>query len=449
MQSVVKLEPLDSVARQYRQGTLSPVEVTSSLLERIAKENPSLNAFISVWQDSALQAARVAEQELRGGTDRGMLHGIPVAIKDLIETEDHPTTYGSRVVPASRTHKDAWIVSRLKRLGAVILGKTNLLEFAYGIVHPDFGQTNNPWDTNRTAGGSSGGSAAAVAAGLSYVAFGTDTGGSIRIPAAYCGIIGFKPTYKLVPMDGIFPLSHSLDHVGPLTQSVSDMAQVWSALRGEPLTPSLSAKHLRLGALSRYINGPDIEPDVKRVITNAVDKIRSSDAEIEFVDLDSLQACDEHFINLVLPEASVVHEDLYKTQGQHYAEGTRLQITQGFDIPAVAYVRAKLYQTKLTADIDDLLDKYDALILPTAPWVAPEEDPPVTSESGDAEARRTAPFNLTGHPTLTINAGFAQGLPVGLQIVTKHHHDTQAIAIAQELAKRLRTEFTGPQTMAP
>jgi aspartyl-tRNA(Asn)/glutamyl-tRNA(Gln) amidotransferase subunit A len=427
------------VAKRYRRGDVSPVEITHSLLARIEQENPSLNAFISVWRDAALRAARLAEQELRDDVDRGALHGIPVAIKDLIETNDHPTTYGSRVVPPQRPNADAWIVSRLKRAGAVILGKTNLLEFAYGIVHPEFGQTNNPWDTSRTAGGSSGGSAAAVAAGMCFAAIGTDTGGSIRIPAAYCGVVGLKPTFDRLPTDGAFPLSPSLDHVGPITQSVNDMEQVWSALCGDHTPFEPPADTLRLGVLSRYIGSTDMEPGVSDVIEDALATLRSSGVQLERVDLASLQDCDEHLINVVLPEASDVHQALYKDQATHYADGTRTQIAQGFDIPAVAYLRAQRYRAELTSDIDNLLRDHDALILPTAPWVAPAEDPAIATQSGDAEGRRTAPFNMTGHPAITINAGFVGGLPVGLQVVTERYRDAQAIAIAREIEQRLGT----------
>jgi aspartyl-tRNA(Asn)/glutamyl-tRNA(Gln) amidotransferase subunit A len=204
---------IPEVGRLYRSGELSPVEVTQLTLERIEALNPTLNAFITVTSDVAMQAASRAEHELRASTDRGPLHGIPVALKDLVDTAGIRTTAGSRILAEHVPGQDAPIVTRLKDAGAVIIGKTNMLEFAYGIVHPDYGATWNPWDPQRTAGGSSGGSAAAVAAGLCYAAAGTDTGGSIRIPAAYCGVAGFKPTYGLVSLEGIFPLSWSLDHL--------------------------------------------------------------------------------------------------------------------------------------------------------------------------------------------------------------------------------------------
>ena len=222
---------ISAVAALYRQKKLSPVEVVETLLGRI-EQLPALNAFVTVTAEAARQEAKRAEAELFRGFERGLLHGIPVALKDLVDTAGVRTTCGSRLRAAHAPTKDAEIVRRLKEAGAISLGKTNLLEFAYGVVHPDFGPTLNPCDPTRTAGGSSGGSAAAVAAGLCFAAVGTDTGGSVRIPAAYCGVAGFKPSYGLVDAAGVFPLSWSLDHVGPIAPSSRDAAALLGALTG-------------------------------------------------------------------------------------------------------------------------------------------------------------------------------------------------------------------------
>ncbi len=229
--------PIAEVAAGYRDGSLSPVAVTELALARIAALNPVLNAFITVTADQARAAAQRAEEELRRGEDRGLLHGIPIALKDLIDTAGVRTTCGGRILADHVPARNAPIVDRLEAAGAVLVGKTNLLEFAYGIVHPDVGPTWNPWAPDRTAGGSSGGSAAAVAAGLCYAAVGTDTGGSIRIPAAYCGVAGLKPTYGLVSTQGIFPLSWSLDHAGPIARTSADAALLLQVLLGEETAP--------------------------------------------------------------------------------------------------------------------------------------------------------------------------------------------------------------------
>ena len=253
--------PIAQVAARYRDGSLSPVTVTELTLARIAALNPTLNAFITVTATSALAAAQRAAAELQRGQDRGLLHGIPIALKDLIDTAGVRTTCGARILADHVPAQDAVIVEHLQAAGAVVVGKTNLLEFAYGIVHPDFGPTWNPWAPTRTAGGSSGGSAAAVAAGLCYAAVGTDTGGSIRIPAAYCGVAGLKPTYDLVSLQGIFPLSWSLDHAGPIARTSADAALLLDALLGKTPTPIAPAdlRGLRLAVLANHRAGAELE----------------------------------------------------------------------------------------------------------------------------------------------------------------------------------------------
>ncbi|WP_274378878.1 amidase [Deinococcus cavernae] len=238
---------ISEVGSLYRSGSLTPLEVTQAALSRTEQQNARLNAFITVTADLALEQARQATRELQAGQDRGPLHGIPVALKDLVDVQGVKTTCSARILAGQVAAEDAVVTRRLREVGAVLLGKTNLLEFAYGVVHPDYGKTNNPWDLRRTAGGSSGGSAAAVAAGLCYAAVGTDTGGSIRIPAAYCGVSGLKPTSGRVPLGGIFPLSWSLDHAGPLARSCQDARLLLEALLGEKLEsvrPTLKGRRL-------------------------------------------------------------------------------------------------------------------------------------------------------------------------------------------------------------
>ena len=225
-----------AIGERYRDGSLSPVEVTGLCLERIAAHDPELNAFLSVLTASRRWSRPAsAEAELRAGRDRGPLHGIPVAVKDLMAIAGVPTRFGADPIFEEVPERDAAMVRHLRAAGAVIVGKTNLLEFAYGAVNPRVGQTNNPWNPERTSGGSSGGSAAAVAAGLCYAAVGTDTAGSIRIPAAYCGVAGLKPTYGLVDLDGVSLLSWSLDHAGPIARSCADAAAMLAGLTGRPV----------------------------------------------------------------------------------------------------------------------------------------------------------------------------------------------------------------------
>ena len=424
--------PIAEIAARYRRGDLSPVEITEHTLARIAALNPTLNAFITVTADEARASARRAATELAAGADRGLLHGIPIALKDLVDTAGIRTTCGSRILADHVPAVDARIVRRLRDAGAVLVGKTNLLEFAYGIVHPDFGPTWNPYDPTRTAGGSSGGSAAAVAAGLCYAAVGTDTGGSIRIPASYCGVAGFKPTYDLVSLDGIFPLSWSLDHAGPIARTATDAALLLDALLDRPPTPVRPANlnGLRLGVLAAHREGKEMEPAVVAAFDAACAALARAGAKLIDVTIPDLALADGVMLSVLAPEASVVHADWIAARPDDYAPLTCQQIELGFAIPAVTHVRAQQYRRHLTRGFLTAFVQVDAILSPTAPWVAPHEDPAVVGDEGAAEGRRTGPYNLTGLPALTVNCGYGPtGLPVGLQIATPPGADARCLAI--------------------
>ena len=265
----------------YRQGRFTPLQVVDAALARLARLEPRLNAFAYPMSVAARVQASKATEDFAQDRNLGPLHGIPVVIKDLIDVKGAPTGYGSKVVSPKVATSDASVVFRLRAAGAVILGKTNLLEYAYGIAHPSIGQTNNPYDPTRTAGGSSGGSAAAVAAGIVPVAIGTDTGGSIRIPAAYCGIVGLKPSYGLVPLDGVFPLSPSLDHVGPLARTAACAATVLSVMSGQAeLSQAVPIKGLRIGILRRHFPKATEHAGIAVCVDAALDALRRAGATL-------------------------------------------------------------------------------------------------------------------------------------------------------------------------
>jgi aspartyl-tRNA(Asn)/glutamyl-tRNA(Gln) amidotransferase subunit A len=417
----------------FRSGALSPLELTRLTLERIERLNPRLNAFITVTAERALEQAAKAERELHSGVDRGPLHGVPIALKDLIDTAGIRTTCGSSILRNHVPEFDAPIVMRLHEAGAVMVGKTNLLEFAYGIVHPDYGQTNNPFDPSRTAGGSSGGTAAAVAAGLCFAAVGTDTGGSIRIPAAYCGVAGLKPTYGLTSLEGVFPLSWSLDHAGPIARSSHDARLLLEGMTGARLDRKPEVKGLRFGVLQR--DGAEMEPEVIAAFDAVCATLEQAGAQVFEVNIPDLELADAALLNVLLPEASAIHARWLETRAEEYAPFTRMQIELGFAVPAVVHVRAQQYRRHLTRQFLNVFERVDAILSPTAPWVAPQEDPVFAADdAGAAEARRTGPYNLTGLPALTINCGFgAHGLPVGVQIATRPHQDALTLAIGSAL----------------
>lgn len=420
---------IGALAASYRQRELSPVEVVEALLERIDRLNPILNAFVTVTAEAALDEATRAEAELAAGRDRGLLHGVPVALKDLIDTAGVRTTCGSRRRAQHVPTADAQLVRRLKEAGAVGLGKTNLLEFAYGVVHPDFGPTLNPWDAARTAGGSSGGSAAAVAAGLCCAAVGTDTGGSIRIPAAYCGVVGFKPSYGLVELGGVFPLSGSLDHAGPIARSSQDAGALLGALTGRTFALEPQLGGLRLGVDAAYLDRVSVQPAVREAFEAACGVFRAAGATLVEVNVPGLERANDALLDLLLPEASLVHEDDLLEHSADYAPATLAQLEGGFTVSATRYLKARQVQRTLQHRFAELFLEVDALLTPTAPWVAPAEDPSVTGDEGLAEMHFTGPFNLLGLPALSVPCGLGGGLPVGLQIVTAFGKDARALSI--------------------
>ena len=422
---------IGALGAAYRNGKLSPVEVTRQSLKRIAAYDQALNAFITVLEGRALARAIAAESDLRAGKDRGPLHGVPVAIKDLVEMAGVPTTFSSRAGSPRQGKVDAAVIRHLEAAGAVIIGKTNLLEYAYGAVHPEFGQTNNPWNPKLTSGGSSGGSAAGVASGMCFAALGTDTGGSIRIPASYCGCVGLKPTFGLVPLEGVQPLSWSLDHVGPLARSCADAGLFLSGLTGNPhpvRAPDLKGR--RFGIMQHEGAETWLQPGVVARFDDAVKILERAGVKIETVSMPDLALGSDAVLAMIGPEASIVHQDLIRREPEKFGEITRMQIEAGFAIPGTAYVRAQLLQQELKRRFATLFERVDAILSPAVPWVAPAEDPPLNDDSGPGEMLYSGVYNLVGLPALALPMGIAdEGLPAGLQIVAPWGADDLALSI--------------------
>jgi aspartyl-tRNA(Asn)/glutamyl-tRNA(Gln) amidotransferase subunit A len=413
----------------YRTGLFTPSDVVDQALALLARLDPKLNAFANPMADLVRAQARQTTADLEKGGDLGPLHGIPVAIKDLIEVAGMPTGYGSKVHAPRMADRDATLVARLRAAGAVIFGKTNLLEYAYGIAHPEVGQTNNPHDPGRTAGGSSGGSAAAVAAGIVPLAIGTDTGGSIRIPASYCGIIGLKPTYGLVPMDGVFPLSHSLDHAGPLARSVEDVAIALACLAAKPMPLIPIPGALRIGIVPKHFSHSAVG---EAVSAHVLAHLKSLGAELVEVDCPCLERANEQLVTILSPEAALIHRSSLAQNAAGYARGTRSQIQRGFAVSAVDYLAAREFQTSLRYAVEALFNKVDVLAAPSVPFIAPFEDP-VVAEGEDSEMLSSGFANLTGHPSISLPCGQIGRLPVGLQLTAALGQDARLLSIARSL----------------
>lgn len=427
------------VAALYRQRATTPREVTETCLARIKAHDGTLNAFTTVMADHARAAADRAGAELARGHDRGPLHGIPVGVKDIIDIAGQPTGYGSH--PAFRTMatRNATLIDRLETAGAILIGKTNCLEFAYGAVNPAVGQTNNPRDPTRTAGGSSGGSAAAVAAGMALAAIGTDTGGSIRIPAAYCGVTGLKPTCGTVPMEGVFPLSPTLDHAGPIARTAACTLALHDALTATTgPTAAIPPHSLRLGILRDHADAPCLRPDVRAAFAAACAALRTAGATLTDIRLD-LTGMADTLVTILLPEAALIHATRRAEHPSAYAPATLAQIDAGPGVTAMDWLRAMDRRRALTEAMEAALDGLDALIAPTAPWVAPAEDPAVTHDAGFDEMLCTGPTNLTGLPSVTIPCGTGDhGLPVGLLLTGPRHGDRRLLRVAAGLEPHLQ-----------
>jgi aspartyl-tRNA(Asn)/glutamyl-tRNA(Gln) amidotransferase subunit A len=414
----------------YRARKLSPVEITRQCLQRIAKLDGKLNAFITVLEKGSLARAAQAEKELASGSDLGPLHGVPVALKDLVDLAGVPTTYSSKAGSPKTPKTDAPLVAKLKAAGAVIVGKTNLLEYAYGAVHPNFGQTNNPWDYKRTSGGSSGGSAAAVATGMCYAALGTDTGGSIRIPAAYCGIVGLKPSFGTVDLTGVQALSWSLDHGGPLARNCADAALFLEAITGKRFEASpKDVKGLRFGLMRHEDEEKHIQPGVKKAVGAVLKRLKKAGAVLKPVSVPEMDMAPDALMAILYPEASVIHQRLIAAEPKGFGEITRQQIEAGFAIPATAYVRGQMLQRALATRFKKLFEQVDVLISPSVPWVAPAEDPALNDDSGAGEMLFSGLYNVLGIPALALPAGLSEGLPAGLQIATSWGADSLVFSV--------------------
>ncbi len=427
---------------RIRAGSLSAEALAEACLANIAARNEELRAFITVTGDQARAAARLADRELAGGLDRGPLHGIPIALKDLIDQAGVPTTAASHVRPLTPAVSDAIVTARLKAAGAVLVGKTNLHEFALGTTSEDsaFGAVRNPLDTTRSAGGSSGGSAAALVAGMALGAIGTDTGGSIRIPAAVCGLVGLKPGFGEVPVDGVVPLSTTLDHVGPIARTVADAAAIQGVLARmtlRALQPPPMTK-IRLGRLTGYFEEL-LQPEVRSAYEAALDRLAAAGAAIRAVPLPHAADAPAIYLHICLPEGAAYHAETLDRCPERYVPNVRLRFEMGRYILAGDYLRALAARQVLERDVDVALADVDVLVLPTLPIVAPTLGLE-TVEVGDRDEalrplmlRLTQPFNLSRHPAVALPCASA-GLPVSLQVVGKHARTTALLDVCAALA---------------
>lgn len=443
-------ETITSLAPRLASGELRAERLTEDALAIIARLQPSLNAFITLTADAALAEARRADQEIAGGRYRGPLHGIPVSLKDLIDVAGVPTTAGSKVREGRLAAIDAPLVRHLKCAGAVLMGKTNLHEFAFGTTSEDsgWGPARHPLDPSRSPGGSSGGSAIAVATGMSVVSVGTDTGGSIRIPAAACGIVGLKPGWGEVAPAGVVPLSRQLDHVGPLARSVDDAELMYYALRGE--TPADlhddrdSLIGIKLAVLEDYFMDR-LSHDVDAVLRATFEALRDGGAKLSSASLAHSTDIAPIYLHLVLADAAAYHATSLAERPHAYTPNVRIRLEMGRHVLGEDYVRALRGREIIRQEVEGALAGVDGLVLPALSIEAPPIGAATVPVTGGEEPVRNAmlrctqPFNLSGHPAISVPCGTtAAGLPVGLQIVGHAGRTTDLLRVARAVERTVR-----------
>jgi len=446
-------------ARLLRRKEISPVDLIETALSRIERWNPAINAFLTVLADRARREARAAERALLRGRPKSPLHGIPISIKDNYWTRGIRTTAGSRILANFIPDRDSEVAARLAEAGAILLGKTNLHEFAYGATseNPHYGPVRNPWARDRISGGSSGGSAAAVAAGMGFASMGSDTGGSIRIPCVLCGVVGLKPTYGLVSVDGLVPLSRTLDHAGPIARNVMDICIMLEAVAGKfpkgfapPNHRTLGKtrmKRIRLGRPRHYFfDRLDIE--VRRAVDAATAAFQSLGAEIVEVSLPTLADAVEPSTKIALAEATAYHESegYFPARAAEYGEGILRRLEMGREVRAADYLRAFEVKRQVTDEFEAALAKVDAILAPGLPIAAPPLGQKEVTIGGEKEPVRAAlirlnrPANFTGHPAISMPCGFTRdGLPVGIQLIGRWWGEARLLQIA--LAYEAATEW--------
>jgi aspartyl-tRNA(Asn)/glutamyl-tRNA(Gln) amidotransferase subunit A len=443
---------ISEIGKLYRCRKLSPVELTRFLLDRIARLNPRLNAYLALNSEVALKDATAAESALcsksrrKSTRDLGPLHGIPISLKDNLFTAGLRTTGGSGFLRDFLPLQDAAVVTSLKNAGAILLGKTNLHEFAYGVTsnNPHFGPVRNPWDLDRIPGGSSGGSAAALAAGLCYASIGTDTGGSIRIPASLCGVVGLKPGLGRVSVEGAIPLSPTLDFVGPMARTVADVALLFEAIatpeNGKRRPRTARKQNLRLG-IPKHFFLDIVSPEIQQAFESSLVTLKKLGAKLKEVSLPYLKETEHAGNQIAWAEATHYHQQAgwYPLHAAEYGEDVRSRLELGEKVTALAYLRALDLREQFIAGFHLALleNEVDALVTPTTPIAAPligEENISIVGKDHSTRAlllRLNRPANLGGIPAISVPCGLSpSGLPAGLQFLTGVHGESLLLEIA-------------------
>jgi aspartyl-tRNA(Asn)/glutamyl-tRNA(Gln) amidotransferase subunit A len=458
--SIVELAPL------LRERKLSPVELTRTLLERSEQLNPRLNAYIRLLPDAALAAARTAEAEIAQGTYRGALHGIPVGVKDLFDVAGVPTTFGSTIMRDNTPVQDATVTARLKAAGAIVVGKQNLHEFAFGTTseNPHYGPVHNPWRLDCHPGGSSGGTASAIAGGLTPAAMGSDTGGSIRIPASMCGIVGIKPTYSRVSRAGALPLSWSLDHAGPLGRTTYDCAFMLQAIAGpDPRDPTASTEPvpdytaeleagvagMKLGVPRQYFFDA-IDPSVEGLVRDAIAELQGQGAFVDEVSMPHAEFAQLAGNAIMSSDGASWHGSWLRDRADEYGDDVLYRFRLGLVTRATDYLAGQKMRTLIQRDFAAAFTQVDAILTPTAPITSVpigttfDPLPPLNVVPRAVYSRLTVPANMAGIPAISVPCGFVDGLPVGLQVIGPSFEEARVLRVARAYERATRWHTLRP-----
>ncbi len=457
MSRELHLLSIAQVSKLLKKKEVSPVELTKICLDRIEEFNPKLNAFITVYSEEAMKQAKKAAREIARDEYRGKLHGVPLAIKDNIYFADHVTTMGSKIHKDFVSDFDATTVVKLRESGAIFLGKTNMHEYALGATtdNPHYGTCRNPWHFGKIPGGSSGGSAAAVSAFLAYGALGTDTSGSIRVPAAACGLVGLKATYGRVSKYGCFPEAWSLDHIGPLTRTVEDAAIIFDAISGgdknDPtsldLKPTKLAKKLD-GDLSKLTIGIEedfffhfTDVDVERQVRATISQLKKMGAKVKTVKIPSLKDAFWALTIIDTAETTAVHQPLMKEHAKDYGTDVRFLIECGYLPSAVDYLQALQLRRIIQQEVTAVFEEIDVLLAPTLPSKTPsvgELTSVINGKSVDTIEtcmHNVGPGNLLGLPSISMPCGIIDGIPVGIEIIGAPLQELKVLNLARGLER--------------
>ena len=460
---------IEEVSNLIEDGSVSSLELTELVLKNIERIDPKLNAFIKVLSEESIEQAKKADKARADGINLGSLHGVPVAVKDLFATKNIATTAGSKILSNWVPEKDASTVSKLKAAGAILIGKCNMDEFAFGgtTENDHYGTTRNPWDTSRSPGGSSGGSAVAVASRMVFSALGTDTAASIRNPAHFCGIVGLKPSYGRVSTSGVVPLAWSLDHVGPFTRTVKDAAIMLNVISGYDIQDSYSSKNkvddyvtnietpisgMKIGILKDYFWDP-IEPSVDGAVNTAINVLKELGSVNQNVSFDSAHLF-PILMNTVLPaEAAAYHKQWLETNQDDYGQKILDRILPGLVVSGPDYINAQRIRDQIKTGFMKMFEQFDVLICPTVPYTAAkigQLEVAVGESKMEASVARTKnlfPFNALGLPAISIPCGFDNNnMPIGFQIIGKPFEESKLLQLGHNYQKVTDWHLMAPNT---